>query len=129
ACARGCFELRERRLEPVERTRQRVSRQFGGGPWRGGLCLDANRQQRRGRDSKECSSVLHGSVSSHRALKAPGPWGNRAQANQNCGTRITCFSCVPFSGPSRHSPYAFHVERVSRSITELASSFAARNVS
>jgi hypothetical protein len=59
-----------------------------------------------------------------RVVKILVPWWNCDQANQNCGTRITCFSCVPFSGPSRHSPYAFHVERVARSITELASSFA-----
>ena len=40
------------------------------------------------------------------------PSSNCDQANQNCGTRITCFSCVPFNGPSINSPYAVHVERV-----------------
>src|ERR1043165_4151871 len=38
------------------------------------------------------------------AEKMRVPGRNCDPANQNCGTRISDLSCVPFSGPSTHCP-------------------------
>jgi chemosensory pili system protein ChpE/L-lysine exporter family protein LysE/ArgO len=53
-------QFHEQRLEPFERTRQSVSREFSRRPWRGCLRVDADGQQRGRRESEECPTILHG---------------------------------------------------------------------